>query len=183
MSESPAILAFRDHLRALAGRIGPFGRPVEVRIAGDLALSYYTGHRVPGDAEVNCSQRIAIPVDMQVFEVPDPTGATGCSPVALHPGAGESGFYPQDWEARAMAIGEVGPFVLFVMDPVDLAVSKLVRFSPQDREDIRQLISRRMLDRELLEERTKRALEACIGDAEAVRRNFEETVRIVSRSM
>ena len=39
------------HLQSLSKRLGEIGEPVEARIAGGIAVNYYTGHRMSDDVE------------------------------------------------------------------------------------------------------------------------------------
>ena len=66
-------------------------------------------------------------------------------------------------------------------DPVDLAVSKVTRFSDRDREDIRQLAVQGLVDLSLFVERMEEALDCYVGDTAFVRLDFEEAKEIVSR--
>ncbi len=82
---------------------------------------------------------------------------------------------------RAQEVSRAGNIVILVMDPVDLAVSKVARFSDRDREDIRQLAAQGLVDPLLFAERMEEALDYYVGDTTFVRRTFEEAKEIVAR--
>jgi len=62
---------------------------------------------------------------------------------------------------------------LFVLTPLDLAVSKISRFSPQDREDIALLASRRFFTAAELRGRALEALQYYVGNTAWVRGTIE----------
>lgn len=66
-----------------------------------------------------------------------------------------------------------------MFSPVDLAVSKISRFSDQDRQDIVDLASRRLVGADDLKTRSEAALDYYVGDKTAVRRNLSLACRDV----
>jgi hypothetical protein len=61
----------------------------------------------------------------------------------------------------------------FVLAPVDLAVSKIARFSAQDRDDIVNLAAHGLVSSDSLRRRAVHALGNFIGDTSPVRANIE----------
>ena len=134
------------------------------------------------DVGIEWSHRVPIPPDMQVFEVPDPDDPCGRHPVAMDGGFSDAmGSFPPDWGKRAREVHRAGNIVILMIDPVDLAISKVARFSDRDREDIRQLAAHSLVDPLLFAERMEEALDCYVGDTTFVRRNFEEAKEIVAR--
>lgn len=182
MTDRELLPALRRHLEALSDRLGNLGEPVEARIAGGIAVNYYTGHRMSDDVDIEWSHRVPIPPDMQVFEVPNPDDPHDRHLVAMDGGFSDAmGSFPPDWGKRAREVSRAGNIVILVMDPVDLAVSKVARFSDRDREDIRQLAAHGLVDPLLFAERMEEALDYYVGDTTFVRHNFEEAKEIVAR--
>jgi len=65
------------------------------------------------------------------------------------------------------------------LTPVDLAVSKLGRFSTQDRDDIAALAQRKLIDSAALRRRAEEALVSFVGDTQRVRGSIDIACRIV----
>ena len=66
-----------------------------------------------------------------------------------------------------------------LLTPVDLAVSKLGRFSAQDRDDITALARRKLIDAKSLRKRAEEALTAYVGDTSRVANTIALACRIV----
>jgi hypothetical protein len=69
-----------------------------------------------------------------------------------------------------------------ILTPVDLAVSKLGRFSEQDRADIAALARRGLFNASNLERRAIEALDNYVGDTRRLRGNITQAVKIISAS-
>jgi hypothetical protein len=67
-----------------------------------------------------------------------------------------------------------------ILTPLDLAVSKLGRYSEQDRADITALARRGLIDPTSLESRATEALGGYVGDTSRVRGNIDGATRIVA---
>ncbi len=66
-----------------------------------------------------------------------------------------------------------------VLAPADLAISKLSRFSEQDRKDIELLARRGLINARVLRKRTEEALGGCIGDMAAIRSTIDIACRVI----
>ena len=86
-----------------------------------------------------------------------------------------------DAMADAVALDEqrVPSLRVCALSPVDLAVSKIARFTDQDRGDITALAEAGLLTAEALEQRAEEALAYCIGDLRWVRLFLAQAVEIV----
>jgi hypothetical protein len=84
-------------------------------------------------------------------------------------------------DSRPLALPGVDPRRLEVrlLSPLDLAVSKLGRFSSQDRDDIASLAKRGYLRASELRRRAEEALSGYVGDVARVRGSIELACRIV----
>ena len=171
------------HLQALADRLGPLAKPVHAWLAGGWAVHYHTEHRMSVDVDIKWSRRVAIPRDLHAFEISDAGRADGRLVVAMDGQFNDViGSFPPEWEARSPAIARFGDMILHVMDPVDLAVSKLGRFSPRDRNDIRELAKTGLVDPELFRRRAEEALDYYVGDLTFVRYNLRDSIEIVTEA-
>ena len=66
-----------------------------------------------------------------------------------------------------------------VLTPLDLAVSKLARFSDQDRADIELLAREKLVDARSLRKRAEEALGGYVGDVTSVRSSIELACALV----
>ena len=157
-----------NHLSELSRRLGPLAEPLQAWIAGDFALHYYTQHR------------ILLPPDMHVFEINVPGSEAGKQVVVMDGNFNDVlGSFPPDWEKRSHEVQRIGSMLLHVIDPVDLAVSKVARFSERDREDIRALAGLGPVDPEDFAGRGKEALDYYVGDLTFVRNNLADAGEII----
>lgn len=155
--------------------------PVRMTIAGGAALQILTGARVSEDIDAVFSRRVLLPDDFRVSYRDDDGRARvlyldrnyNDTLGLLHDDAYE--------DARPFTIEGVDPGVLEtrVLTPLDLAVSKLSRFSDQDREDIALLARRRLIDAASLRKRAEEALGGYVGDLAAVRGSIDAACRLV----
>ena len=149
-----------NHLSELSRRLGPLIEPLHEWLAGGFAVHYYTQQRTSRDVDIKWSHRILLPPDMQVFEITVPGSAGGKQVVAMDGNFNDvKGSLPPDWSKRSHEVQRIGSMVLHVIDPVDLAVSKVARFSEGDREDIRAIARLGLVDPEAFARRGKEALD------------------------
>jgi hypothetical protein len=149
--------------------------PVDVCIAGGVAVHALTGARVSDDVDTIFSHRVLVPKDL-VVGWRDAQGFMRAlcfdynySPVfgLLHPDYPERAI-PLVWDSPK-------PLRLRVLAPVDLAISKLARFADQDRDDIRLLIARGLLtDAEQFSCLAEEALSYFVGDTRFLMHNLSE---------
>ena len=196
------------HLAELSGRLGPLAEPLCAWLAGgfavhyytqqrlsgvvdirwsrriaippDMQTRYYTQQRLSGVVDIRWSRRIAIPPDMQTFEM-DARGSSAGKQIVVMDGSFTDvmGSFPPDWEERSQDARSFGNMVLHVIDPVDLAVSKVARFSERNREDIQALAERGLIDPDTFAKRSDEALECYVGDLTFVRYNAGDATEIV----
>jgi hypothetical protein len=177
--------------RGLAARIAeslkdvpPGALPIRMYVAGGAALHFHTGERVSVDVDAAFSRRIALPEGLDVA-YRDEDGAARLlyfdrqyndTLGLMHEEAHD--------DSIPLTLEGIDPRVLDVriLTPVDLAVSKLARFSEQDRADIAALARRGLLGASGLEARALEALEICVGDTQRLRGNIASAVRIVETS-
>lgn len=173
----------------LAGRIAralehvsPAVLPIRMIVAGDAALHFHTGARVSVDIDAAFSHRIVLP-DELATSYADADGMARVLYVdrnyndalgLLHEDARD--------DALPLTLDGVDPGVLDVrvLTPVDLAVSKLGRWSTQDRSDVAELARRRLFTPEALEQRALEALGGYVGDTRRVRGAIDDAVRMAA---
>lgn len=187
MTTRKLIPVLEAHIAALSERIGLEGRvkePVCAYIAGGVAVNYWTGYRMSDDVDIKWSHRVAIPPDMKTFEIPNPDDPLDWRLMTMDGGFSDAlGSFPPDWEAACHEVATVGKIRILVMDPVDLAVSKVARFQDNDREDIRKLAEHGLIDPDLFEKRATEALDYFIGDTTFIVLNIRDAKDIIRKAI
>lgn len=155
--------------------------PIKLYVAGGAALHLRTGSRVTADIDAVFSQRVVIHDDLKA-SYRDTDGRARLLYFdrsyndtfgLLHPDAYRDSEHV-DLQGIDNAILEVR-----ALSPLDLAVSKLSRFSDQDREDIEILARNGLIDAKTLRERAEEALEGYVGDIKPVRTTIEMACKLV----
>ena len=148
------------------------------------ALHFHTGERVSVDVDAVFSRRIALPDGLEVAYRDEDGSARllyfDCQYNAtlglMHEDAQDDSI-PLELEGIDSRVLDVR-----VLTPVDLAVSKLGRFSGQDRADIAALARRGLVSATKLEKRALEALEIYVGDTQRLRGSIANAVEIVTAS-
>src|ERR1700722_4683796 len=155
--------------------------PVKMYVAGGAALHFYTGERVSRDIDAVFSQRIALPEDLEIA-YRDADGAARLlyfdrqyndTLSLMHEDAHDDSI-PLSLEGIDARVLDVR-----LLAPLDLAVSKISRFSEQDRSDIASLARHQHIDSTRLRQRAEEALTGYVGSLERVRGSIELACRIV----
>ena len=163
--------------------LGPLDEPVHAWLAGGFAVCYWTQRRMSGHVDIMWSHRIAIPPDMRVFEISGSGGETGTCPVVMDGGFRDVlGSFPPDWKKRAQELHRFDNIVLAVIDAVDLAESKVARFSARDREDIQALAQLGLVNVEVFSSRAEEALSRYAGALTFVRSNLAAATEIIEHA-
>lgn len=176
--------AFGELARRITEVLQPLprkARPVRMYVAGGAALHFYTGERVSRDVDAAFSHRIALPENLEVA-YRDADGAARLlyfdrqysdAFALLHEDAYD--------DAEALALPGIDRAVLDVrlLTPLDLAVSKIGRFTDQDREDIAALARYGLITAAALRRRAREALAGYVGDTARVQSAIEMACRIV----
>lgn len=179
------IAAFREIVERIGGALAGLPRsvlPVRMYVAGGAALHLYTGARVSRDIDASFSRRIALPENLEVA-YRDADGAAHLLYFdrqynetfgLLHEAAHEDSV-PLTLEGRKADVLDVR-----LLSPLDLAVSKLGRFSSQDREDIATLAGHKLIASAALRRRAEAALHGYVGEIMRVQGSIDLAVRIVA---
>lgn len=179
--------AFRELTRRIAATLTQLPSdllPIRMFVAGGAALHFYTGERVSADVDAVFSHRIALPDQLDVA-YRDVDGSARLlyfdrqyndTLALMHEDAHE--------DSLPLHLEGIDPNVLDVriLAPLDLAVSKLGRFSTQDRADIESLARRDLINAPALEARALEALGGYVGDTQRIRGHISTAVRSISKT-
>jgi Nucleotidyltransferase of unknown function (DUF6036) len=155
--------------------------PIKMYVAGGAALHFYTGQRTSKDIDAAFSHRIVLPDDLEVA-YRDADGAARLlyfdrqyndSFALLHEDSRE--------DSVSLALKGVDAKILDVrlLSALDLALSKVSRFSSQDREDITLLARHGLIHSAPLRRRAEQALGGYVGDLNRLRSSIDLACRIV----
>ena len=179
------VAAFREIIERIGKSLAPRppgGGPVRMYVAGGAALHLYTGERISRDIDATFSHRVALPENLEVSY----RDADGAARVLyfdrqyndafglLHEDAYE------DSVPLALSGLETKALEVRLLSALDLAVSKLGRFSEHDRSDIEALARRRLITSAALRQRAEEALKGYVGDTQRTQGAIEAAVRIVA---
>jgi hypothetical protein len=157
--------------------------PIIACVAGGAALHFYTGARVSKDIDAKLTARVLLdPSDLQVA-YRDADGHARLlyfdtqyndSFALLHQNAYD--------DATPIALEGVDARRLTVklLTPLDLAISKLSRFSDQDRLDIRTLARERLIAATQLRRRAEEALPDYVGNLDRIKTSIDIACRLVA---
>lgn len=157
--------------------------PITACVAGGAALHFYTGVRVSKDIDATLTARVLLdPSDLQVA-YRDADGHARLlyfdtqyndSFALLHQNAYDDAvpIVLEGVDARRLAVK--------LLTPLDLAVSKLSRFSEQDRLDIRALTRKRLVDATQLRRRAEEALPDYVGNLDRIKTSIDIACRLVA---
>ena len=141
-----AIREILDRIDSSLRTGGYQGPPIILYLAGGLAVNYYCGTRYTEDFDASLSNpKIHLPSDLTVnYQHSDGTEAFIYFDRNYNPSLA---LLHADFEQNSREWQDIGNenrlIHLRVLAPLDLAVSKISRFSEQDREDILALGARR----------------------------------------
>ena len=179
------LAAFREVAARIAATLVGLPKrslPVKMYVAGGAALHLYTGQRLSDDIDASFSHRIALPDDLEVsYE-----GADGSAQLLYFDRQYNDtlGLLHEDAfdDSQPLKLDGIDPAVLDVrlLTPLDLATSKLSRFSGQDRDDILVLGRLRLIDSAALRRRATEALGGYVGDVARVQGSIDVATRILA---
>lgn len=151
--------------------------PIAMYLAGGAALHFHTGARMTDDVDAVFDRKLFVPPDSAVI-YRDAQGAARS--VYFDTNYNETyGLLHEDahQDAMRLLLRGIRGANIFVLQPVDLAVSKLARFSAIDREDIRQLARDGLITAGELRKRAEAALPGYVGDPSPVRGSIDIACR------
>ncbi|MGS0743921.1 DUF6036 family nucleotidyltransferase [Glaciimonas sp. GG7] len=146
---------------------------VKMFIAGGMATHLYTASRVTMDVDAEFSKRFLVPSDLII--------ETAEGNVLYLDAAYNSTFalMHEDYQQDAIRVPIDTDYIeVYVLNPVDLIVSKIARFSGPDRGDIENLIAHMGVTADEIQHRASEALGGYIGNMSAVKMHLEEVLQI-----
>jgi hypothetical protein len=155
--------------------------PVRMYIAGGAALHLLTGARVTADIDATFSKKVLFNEDIEVSYC-DADGRARLMYLDRNYNDTLGLLHERAYEdSRQIPVPGIDSKLVEVrvLAPIDLAVSKLARFTDQDREDIRLLAQKRLIDAAALRKRAEEALTGYVGDATPVRTSIDVACRLI----
>jgi hypothetical protein len=170
-----ALRAMLDRMDESLRATGYRDDSIAMYIAGGIAVNYWCGSRYTADVDASFSRRIILPKDLTIsYRKKD--GAESfiyfdhnynTSFALLHERSEDDSI---EWQGMGNERRLVRARVL---SPIDLAVSKISRFSEQDQEDIVALARETRFTPEQLRQRANEALANYVGDMRTVRQSID----------
>ena len=172
-AEDQAPTGYREAFESLLRRvqqhlaaIPPAALPIRMFIAGGAALHVHTGSRVTMDVDATFSRRVLFADDLSVLWR-DAAGKARA--LYLDRNYNDTlGLMHEDAydDAVPIEVAGIDPAVLevYALAPLDLAVSKISRFSEQDRSDIETLARAGLIDDAALRRRATEVVSGYVGD-------------------
>ena len=167
-------------LRQLEERLA-LQSPLKVFLAGGMAVHLYTASRVTTDVDAEFGSRVFLPSDLVVD-------------VRLEDGTRELLYFDTNYNATfalmhedylddAIALDMGVPQIrLYVLSPLDLAVSKIARFADNDKEDIAGLVRLGLTTANEIEQRATQAMAGYVGGLPMLRLNLRDAVALARQA-
>lgn len=95
----------------------------------------------------------------------------------------ELGLIHPDYQNDSRQVWRKKNLTLHVLSPVDIAVTKIARFLPRDKEDIAELAAKGFLTPELLEKRANEAIDYFIGNTAMLKYNIQDACDLVRQNL
>jgi len=156
--------------------------PIRMYIAGGAALHLYTGSRVTMDVDAIFSRRVLFADDLSV-SWRDTDGRARALYLDRNYNDTLGLMHEEAYDdALPVAIAGIDPSILqiYALSPLDLAVSKIARFSEQDRGDIETLARAGLIDTEAFRTRATEAVAGYVGDLRGVTLSIELVCKLVT---
>ena len=178
------LAAFTELVQRIAAPLRELPRrtlPIKMYVAGGAAMHLYTGERVSNDVDAVFSKRIALPSDLEVT-YQDPDGAARLlyfdrqyndTLALMHEDAHD--------DSVPLRLKGIDASILDVrlLSALDLAVSKISRFSSQDRDDITTLGKHGLIKSAALRRRSEQAMGSYVGNLDTLKGAINLACRIV----
>lgn len=151
--------------------------PVNVYLAGGMAVHLYTSDRVTTGVDAVFGARVFIPNDLIVD-------------VTLEDGTREAIHFDTNYNSTFALMHEeytddaipldmgIAHIRLYVLSPLDLAVSKIARFADNDKEDIAALVRLGLTSADEIEQRATGALAGYVGGLDMLKLNLQGAVNL-----
>ncbi len=154
--------------------------PVNVYLAGGMAVHLYTANRVTTDVDAEFGGRVYLPNDLMV----EVTLEDGSQQVVYLDTNYNSTFalMHEDYQVDSIPLDlGLDQFRFHVLSPVDLAVSKIARFADNDKEDIAALVRLGLTSADAIEQRATSALAGFVGGQAMLKMNLQDAVALARK--
>jgi hypothetical protein len=169
-------LGLRALLAQLEAQLDLTG-PLNVYLAGGMAVHLYTANRVTTDVDAEFGGRVHLPSDLAV-EIRLEDG----SPQVIYLDTNYNSTFAlmhEDYLDDAIPVDlGLGHLRVHVLSAVDLAVSKIARFADNDKADIRALVQLGLTTADAIERRANTALAGYVGGLGMLRLNLRDAVAL-----
>jgi hypothetical protein len=173
-----------QRMNATLSAAGYVGTPVKMFLAGGMAVHYYCGTRYTADVDASFSRRLLLPFKEMTVTYQRLDGSEAMLYLDANYNDTFALLHPDHQENSQLWVELAHPGQLIelrVLSPLDLAVSKVSRFSPQDREDILELAKRHYFSSEQLLEHSSQALDYYVGEQSWIKSNLEWLKQEIAR--
>jgi len=151
--------------------------PVNVYLAGGMAVHLYTGSRVTTDVDAEFGGRVYLPNDLMV-EVTLEDGTQQVVYLDTHYNS-TFALMHEDYLDDSIPVDlGMDQIRVHVLAPVDLAVSKIARFADNDKDDIAALVRLGLTGADEIEQRATSALAGYIGGQAMLKLNLRDAVAL-----
>jgi hypothetical protein len=178
---SDALSQLLDQMDASIRKGGYDGPPIIMYLAGGMAVNFYCGTRNTEDVDAFYTHRVHVGPCEVSYRHKDGNPSFLYLDNNYNP---TFGLLHENHDRDAVEWAGIGnekrKIHLYVLSPVDLAVTKVSRYSPQDREDILELANAGLFSADQLHDRTIEALGNYIGDRAPVMTSIELICRQIS---
>lgn len=178
-TQTALALGLRELFKQLEKRLSLSG-PLNVYLAGGMAVHLYTAHRVTTDVDAEFGARVYLPNDLVVeLQLEDGTeqviylDTNYNSTFALMHEAYLDDAIPLDFGLEQIRV--------HVLAPVDLAVSKIARFADNDQEDIAALVRLGLTTADEIAQRATSALVGFVGGQTMLQLNLNDAVALARK--
>ena len=166
----------RELLKQLEERLS-LAKPLTIYLAGGMAVHLYTSARVTTDVDAEYSARVHIPDDVMVtINLEDGTPQV----IYLDKNYNSSfALMHEDYRDDSIPV-DLGlkHVVVRVLQPVDLAVSKIARLAENDREDIASLVRLGLTNANQIEQRASAAIAGFVGGQSSLLVNLKDALSL-----
>lgn len=175
----PAFLeAFASLIRRLLQSARVSARePLTMYLAGGAAMHFYTGARMTDDVDAAFDRKLLIPPDLAVIYRDSDGKARSIYFDANYNEAYALLHENAHRDAMRLSLKGLEGARIFVLQPVDLAVSKLARFAEIDRKDMLRLAADGLLTADELRKRAEEALPDYVGNPDPIRTSLDLACR------
>lgn len=148
------------------------GPPVKMFLVGGMALHFHCGSRYTEDVDASFSVRLLLPAKELKIQYQRQDGRDAILYFDANYNDTFALMHP-DYRDNAVewtGIGNGNRLIhLYVLTPLDLAVSKISRCSPQDRDDIKLLAQRKYFTSDELRQHAVEALDYYVGNLDWIK--------------